>query len=640
MDKKPGNTALPSSDKELEALVKLAEDGQKYKVEDFFKLPETFSYQISPDGKYLSFRARNKAGKSDIYLQDLQSGKKELLYSEGDNVIRGYSFVNSDTIIFTQDFGGDENYHIYSLNIFDKNVLDLTPFEGVRAQISNILKDDKDHIIIELNKTNKELFEPYKLNLKTANLTKLYDNVPSEEPIGDFIFDKDGVLRVFSRIIGGQDEDIYCIIDDKDVKLKHVPFGEIFSIIGFDYKGGDRDIAFVLSNEKSDKAAIYRYNLRKNEYLECIFSHDVFDAGGISRSYARNYEIDYFYYNGQKPTKVPISAEYKAWVSALESHLGCDNEISIVDLSDDEKVLLVFVTSDKEPGIYYIFYPELNKLEKLTELLPHLARSDMGSMIPIIFKSRDGIDLHGYFTKPAKAKEGEKIPVVVIVHGGPQGVRDSFGFSAQNQLFASRGFGVLQVNFRISGGYGKAFFNAGIGKIGQVTMDDVEDGLAYIIKQGWCDKDKVAIYGGSHGGYAVLRGLYKTPDLYSCGVDYVGVANLWTFMQSIPPYWEIIRKALYRIWYDPTNPEHKDIMNEVSPLQNAHRIQKPLFVVQGANDPRVNINESDQIVESLRARGLDVPYMVKYDEGHGFAKEENRLHMQKAMLGFISQYLK
>ena len=264
----------------------------------------------------------------------------------------------------------------------------------------------------------------------------------------------------------------------------------------------------------------------------------------------------------------------------------------------------------------------------------------MASMKPITFKSRDGKTIYGYITLPQDYEAGQQLPLIVNPHGGPQGIRDSWGFNPEAQLFASRGYATLHVNFRISGGYGKEFLKAGFGEIGRKAMDDVEDGIDFVIDQGWVDKDKVAIYGGSHGGYAVLRGMTKTPEKYACGVDYVGVSNLNTFMQTIPPYWEKYREIMYKIWYNPDNAEEQAIMNEISPALHVDKIQKPLFVVQGANDPRVNIDEADQIVESLIARGVEVPYMVKYDEGHGFGKEENRLDLYKAMMGFFAEHLK
>jgi dipeptidyl aminopeptidase/acylaminoacyl peptidase len=280
-----------------------------------------------------------------------------------------------------------------------------------------------------------------------------------------------------------------------------------------------------------------------------------------------------------------------------------------------------------------------DEISELYNLMPQLKDEDMAEMRPISFKSRDGITIHGYITLPKAALEGQKVPVIVNPHGGPQGIRDSWGFNPEAQLFASRGYATLQVNFRISGGYGREFLESGFKQIGRKAMDDVEDGLQYVVDQGWVDADKAAIYGGSHGGYAVLRGLTKTPDLYACGVDYVGVSNLFTFMKTIPPYWKPYLKIIKEIWYDEDIPEEKAIMEEVSPVYQIDKIEKPLFVAQGANDPRVNIDESDQIVEALRKKGFDVPYMVKYDEGHGFGKEENSIHLYKSMMGFFAKHL-
>ena len=214
------------------------------------------------------------------------------------------------------------------------------------------------------------------------------------------------------------------------------------------------------------------------------------------------------------------------------------------------------------------------------------------------------------------------------------------GFNPETQLFASRGYATLQVNFRISGGYGKEFLRAGFKQIGRKAMDDVEDGVRYVLEQGWIDEDKIAIYGASHGGYATLMGLIKTPDLYTCGVNYVGVSNIETFFASFPEYWKPLTEMVKAIWYDLDDPVEAEIAREVSPVFQVDKITKPLFVVQGANDPRVNINESDQIVEKLRAKGFEVPYMVKYNEGHGFYREENSLEFYATMLGFLSQYLK
>ena len=281
-----------------------------------------------------------------------------------------------------------------------------------------------------------------------------------------------------------------------------------------------------------------------------------------------------------------------------------------------------------------------DSFKEVINLMPQLKEEDMAEMRPISYKTRDGLTVHGYLTIPNNAKAGAKVPLIVNPHGGPYGPRDNWGFNPETQLFASRGYATLQVNYRGSGGYGKKHYLAGSKQIGRKMLNDLEDGVAYAKSMDFIDGDRVAIYGASYGGLATLGSLVKTPDLYTCGVDYVGVSNLFTFVNSFPAYWKPFMAQFYEQWYDETNEEEKKLMEEVSPALHVDKITKPLFVVQGANDPRVNINESDQIVSKLRARGVDVPYMVKYNEGHGFGHEESRLELYQSMMGFFAKHLK
>ena len=260
-------------------------------------------------------------------------------------------------------------------------------------------------------------------------------------------------------------------------------------------------------------------------------------------------------------------------------------------------------------------------------------------MKPIEFNARDGLKIHGYLTLPNDNFK-KPFPLIVNPHGGPYGERDEWGFNPESQMFANRGYAVLQINYRGSGGYGKTFKQAGSKQIGRKMLEDLEDGVAYVKSLNLINDKKIAIYGASYGGLATLGSLVKTPDLYVCGVDYVGVSNLFTFFDSFPPYWKPYLKSVYEQWYNPNLEEDKAIMTQVSPALNVDKISKPLFVVQGANDPRVNINESNQIVKNLRKRGFDVPYMVKDNEGHGFSHEDNRLELYETMLGFFAKYLK
>jgi|TARA_R100000479_G_scaffold68390_2_gene32576 dipeptidyl aminopeptidase/acylaminoacyl peptidase len=636
---KPGNTALPSTDAELDKLAAKEKGDYKYSVEDYFTTPEAFSFKLSPDEKYIAYMKRRKSGERDLYLKETATQKETLLKKQEEDLIRGFSWANNDRILYLQDKGGDENYHVYGVNVTGENDKELTPFEGVRVNIIEGLKEDEDHVIVQMNKDNLQQEEPYRLNINTGEVTKLYTVQAGDPPVASYNFDRKGNLRAINRIVDGVKTELLYKIDGEFKQVKLTEFGDTFGISSFNPNTENPDDAYVISNLDGDKIEIQLYDLKKDKKIKTVFSNDTFDVSGISLSRKRNYEIDYFSYTGEKAVITPVSDTYKKVYKRLQKEFG-DKQFFTVGRTDDESKYMVAVTSDKIVGEYYLYDVEKDSVTLLYKLLPQLKAEDMASMKPITFKSRDGLTIHCYITLPNNYKKGQRVPLIVNPHGGPQGVRDNWGFNPEAQLFASRGYATLHVNFRVSGGYGKEFLKAGFGQIGRKAMDDVEDGVDYVIEKGYIDKDRVAIYGGSHGGYAVLRGMTKTPDKYACGVDYVGVSNLNTFMNTIPPYWEKYRELLYKIWYNPNKPEEKAIMDEISPALHVDKIKNPLLVVQGANDPRVNIDEADQIVESLRAKGVEVPYMVKYDEGHGFGKEENRLDLYNAMMGFFAEHLK
>ncbi|MGB7393514.1 MAG: S9 family peptidase [Pricia sp.] len=635
----PGNPELPSTEEELNELADLDTGDYKYSVEDYFAKPKASTFKFSPDGKFLSYREKDENGKRHVYIKEIATGDIERAIEEKEELIRTYSWINNERLVFSMDQGGDENYHVYAVNIDGSNQKDLTPFEGVRAQFTELLKEDKDHIIVQMNKNNPEVFEPYKVNVVSGEMEQLYKNEDAANPIAGYNFDKDGKLKAFTKMRDGVEQDIYYADGNGDFKLfKSLNWKDAFSIVQFDYATENPDDAYVVSNLENDKSEILLYDLKEDKVIKKVFSNEKYDVSDLGISRKRNYELDYFSYEGEKQVIVPVSDYFKKLNSKFEKEFE-GRQYIIADFTDDENHYLIYVTSDKLYGKYFSYDVKKKRFKEVFDLMPQLKEEDMAEMRPITFESRDGMTIYGYITLPEAALDGQKVPVIVNPHGGPQGIRDSWGFSPEAQLFASRGYATLQVNFRISGGYGKKFLESGFKQIGRKAMDDVEDGLQYVIDQGWVDKDKAAIYGGSHGGYAVLRGLTKTPDLYACGVDYVGVSNLFTFMKTIPPYWKPYLKIIKEIWYDEDVAEEKTIMEEVSPVFQIDKIKKPLFVVQGANDPRVNIDESDQIVSALRGKGFDVPYMVKYDEGHGFAKEENSIELYKAMMGFYAKHL-
>ncbi|WP_189624915.1 alpha/beta hydrolase family protein [Sphingobacterium griseoflavum] len=637
---KPGDTTLVSTQEQLADLIALDRGSFTYNVEDYFAKPKTSGFQLSPNGKYISYREKDENNKRHVMVKEVATGKVVRAIEEKDELIRGMGWINDERLVYVMDQGGNENYHLYAIDIDGRNSIDLTPFDDVQASILNMLKEQKDFIIIQMNKDNKQVFEPYKVNVHTGAMEKLFTNDDAANAIVGYEFDKNGVLRGYAKMSNGiNTQFFYKPAGATSFDLFHTTkWDETFSVVSFNYASQNPDEAYVLTNLDADKARIVLYDLKNKKILKEIYSNEAYDANLISLSRKRNWEIDFVGYEGEKVVINPISTTFKKIYKNLEKQFP-GYEFSIAGKTDNEDQLLIVVQSDKLYGRYYHYDAKSGKSTLLVDLMPQLKEEDMAEVRPITFKSRDGLTLHGYITLPKAALNGEKVPLIVNPHGGPQGIRDSWGFNPETQLFASRGYATLQVNFRVSGGYGKEFLRAGFKQIGRKAMDDVEDGVQYVIDQGWADKNNIAIYGASHGGYAVLRGLTKTPDLYKAGVDYVGVSNIFTLMSSIPEYWKPYKEMLYEIWYDLDKEDEAAIAKEVSPLFHIDKIKAPLFVVQGANDPRVKIAEADQIVKALREKGVDVPYMVKYDEGHGFAKEENQIEFYKAMMGFYHKHL-
>ena len=638
----PGNSSLPSSTETLAQLAAHEKGNYKYSVSDFFAKPLLSGFQLSPNGQYFSYRKKDKTGKKHLYVKNLNDDTISRVVEEGKELIRGYFWANNNRLLYIQDEGGNEDFHLFGMDIDGSRFKALTPFEGVKMNLEiELLKEDPEHIIVSLNKDNPQIFEPYKLNIYTGDLIKLFENKDVNAPISDFKFDKDGNLRAYSQ----QEDFVNYVLyyrsanSESFEQIIKTSWADHFDILNFDYSHSNPDAAFMVSNLESNTDEILLYDLKAKQVLKKLYAHEEFDVHHLYTSRKRGYEVDYYSYYGAKKQHVPISDTYKKLHQKFEDAFA-GKQYSIISRTDEEDKYLLHIESDKLYGSYFLYDVEKDEFEKLLDEMPQLKEEDMAEMRPIQFESRDGLTLHGYITLPQKVKEGERVPLIVNPHGGPHGVRDEWMFNPETQLFASRGYATLQVNFRGSGGYGKELFLAAAKQIGRKMLNDLEDGVAYVIQQGWIDEQKVAIYGASYGGLATLGSLVKTPDLYTCGIDYIGVSNLFTFVDSFPAYWKPYMKQFYKLWYDPTKAEEKQLMMETSPALNVEKITKPLFIVQGANDPRVNINESDQMVQNLRNRGIDVPYMVKYNEGHGFFHEENKIELYQTMMGFWAKYLK
>jgi len=600
-------------------------------VEDFFKNSEKRTFRLSPDGIYIAYMAPFE-NRMNIHVRKFDNDSVIRVTSVTDRDLSGYFWANNDRLVYIRDQGGNENFHLFAVDRDGSNEKDLTPFDGVRAQIIDDLEDNEEEMIVGLNKRIPQVFDPYRINIKTGEMKLLYENPGNITGWGT---DHDGKIRL-AYVTNGVDNTI-MYRDNEDEPFEDVittNFKQTLAPQFFDFDNGS--IVYAVSNLGRDKAAVVKYDLKEKKELEEIFSNNEVDVDGISYSNKRKVPT-VISYTKAKLNRKYLDKEMEAIFTKLEEELGADNEYYLTSSNKNEDKFLVYVGNDKTRGSYYYYDKESDKIDHMADLSPWVKSEQMAEMKPITYTSRDGITINGYLTLPV-GREAKNLPVVINPHGGPW-ARDNWGFNPEVQLLANRGYAVLQMNFRGSTGYGKEFWESSFKKWGQEMQNDVTDGVKWLIDEGIADPKRVAIYGGSYGGYAALAGITNTPDLYAAAVDYVGVANIFTFMETIPPYWEPYKKMLYEMVGDP-NTIDSVMIKANSPVFNVDKIKAALFIAQGANDPRVKQSESDQMVEALKKNGVNVQYMLKENEGHGFRNEENRFDFYNAMTKFLDENLK
>ncbi len=607
----------------------MAQKPPQLPLEDFFKNPEKTAFNISPDGKYFSYLAPYES-RLNIFIQKIGSTTATRITSVTERDIAGYFWANNKRILFINDNGGDENYALYGVDINGKNEKCLTCFENVRTQLIDELEEQPDFVIVGLNKRNPMIFDPYRLNINTGEMEVLAENPGN---IQGWMTDHDGRLRIAVAIVDGVNTQLqYRDTEDEDFRpILTTDFRESMSPLFFTF---DNKRLYAVSNLGRDKTAAVIFDPNTAKETDLLFEHDEFDIGSISYSKKRK-QITSASYTSWKRERHFFDKSSQQLFERFEKELpGYEIAISAVDKAEEKYIVRTY--SDRSLGAYYFYDKKKDRLSKLHDVSPWIEEENMASTHPIQYRSRDGLIINGYLTLP-EGVEPKNLPVIINPHGGPW-ARDSWGFNSEIQFLANRGYAVMQMNFRGSTGYGRAFMEASFKQWGLNMQNDITDGVYWLIEQGIADPNRIAIYGGSYGGYATLQGLVVTPTLYAAGVDYVGVSNLFTFMQTIPPYWKPMLDMMYEMVGNPE--ELKAQFEATSPALNAHRIMAPLFVAQGAKDPRVNIAESDQIVEALRSRGVEVEYMVKENEGHGFHNEENRFDFYRAMEKFLENHLK
>lgn len=601
-------------------------------LEDFFRNPEKTRYQISPNGKYYSFLAPYES-RMNIFVQEIGSDNATRLTSETDRDISGYFWKNPTRLLYMKDTGGDENFRLYGVNVDGTELVCFTDFPGVRTEIINDLENFPTEVIIGMNKRDPQVFDPYRLNIETGKMDMLAENPGN---IQAWILDHDGKLRAAMAIVDGINTQL-LYRDTEDQPFRPVLTTSFKETLDPEFFTFDNKYMYAVSNLGRDKTAAIVFDIANGREIEILYENPDYDVASLNYSEKRKV-ITTAGFESWKNERYFFDEETRQLFDRLEKELG-EYEIAITGMTKEEDKFIIRTYSDRSLGAYYIYDKTADRLTKIVEVSPWINEEEMASMVPVEYLSRDGLTIHGYLTLPLgyTMESADDLPVVVNPHGGPW-ARDSWGFNPEVQFLANRGYGVFQMNFRGSTGYGKKFWEESFKQWGLAMQDDITDGAQWLIDQEIADEDRLAIYGGSYGGYATLQGLVKTPDLYAAGVDYVGVSNLFTFMQTIPPYWKPFLDMMYEMVGNPGTDSIQFV--ETSPALNAGKIVAPLLIAQGANDPRVNKAESDQVVEALKANGITVEYLVKDNEGHGFRNEENRFDFYRAMEKFLGEHMK
>lgn len=603
-------------------------------LEDFFRNSERTGYQLSPDGSYISYMAPYK-DRLNVFVRRVDESDEHAIRitNETERSVAGYMWADNQRLLYMKDTAGDENYQLYGVHRDGSDDRAYTAFDGVRTSLIDDLEEQQGVVMIGMNKRNPEVFDPYRLNIETGELTLLAENPGN---IQGWMTDHDGRLRVATAIVDGVNTQI-LYRDTEDEPFKPVLTTNFRDVVSFMEFTPDNKEVYAATNLHRDKTILVRMNPATCEELEVLYENERYDIASISYSRKRKKLLSVYCTGHKEPVRHYFDAEEEQLRQRIKAHFP-NQRYGIADTDKAEENYLIYVGGDRTRGSYWHYNALTDEAKKIADLAPWIKSDEMNAMHPVCYTTRDGLQIEAYLTLPdgLTPDTAKQLPVVVNPHGGPW-ARDCWGYSSEVQFLSNRGYAVFQMNFRGSTGYGRHFLEASYKQWGLKMQDDITDGVKWLIEQGIANPNRIAIYGGSYGGYATLAGLTFTPDLYACGIDYVGVSNLFTFMQTIPPYWRPMLEMMYE---QVGHPEHDaDQLAATSPALHADKIKVPLFVAQGANDPRVNKAESDQMVEALRQRGVVVEYMVKDNEGHGFHNQENRFDFYRAMERFLKAHL-
>ncbi|PAW95527.1 hypothetical protein CKK33_19275 [Mucilaginibacter sp. MD40] len=593
-------------------------------VEVFFKTPEKTNFKISPDGNYISYLKPYK-GKQNIFIRSLVNGAESRATQFTDYSVRDYTWTFNNRIVFTQDIIAIDQFRVYTLDVATMKYDSLLTLNNTRMRIINRNRQQPDMVTVAMNKRDPVNFDVYRLNVKTGEL-KLY--LPNPGNIIKWYPDADGRIRLV-KVSDGVNESLMFRPDDSSPFKTIITnnFNDRVEPIAF---AGETNSFYALSNVNRDKTALVEMDAENGQQERVVFASDKADLMDVG--YSKNKQrIEYVGWDEAKPQKHYLDAAIAHMYNKLEAVIK-DYKVDIVDRDSNENKFVIVGYTDKNPGTYYLYERNKDKLTKLGDVNPEINSTELCDMRPVTFNASDGTLINGYLTTP-QGKEAKNLPVVVMPHDNIWG-RNSWGYDAEVQFLANRGYAVFQVNYRGSAGYGKAFRKAGFKQVGGKIQQDITDGVKWLIAQKVANPKKIAIFGGGFGGFSALYGVSFHPEMYNCAIVKYGLINFFTYLKDAPPFFKPFLKMTYEMVGNPET--DADQLRAISPVFHTDKIKSPLLIFQGAKDPRANISELNQFVRELKKRNVPVIYRLKENERAYFKSEHNRMEMYAEIEKFLN----
>jgi len=604
-------------------------DGKTIPVDDFFKIQDKAYYRISPDGKSLSYlKLQDK--KLDLFVEDLASGKVVQLTHLSEKSLSFYFWTsNNELVYYTEDESKERKSDLFVINKDGSKQIQLSSNEKTRVRVIEDQLIDDQYIIVASNKRDSTVFDVYRLNVRNGKM-----DIAAKNPgnVTEWMTDNKGVLKIAVSSDGVNETLMYrenesqpfkpVITNNFETTLQPIAFSE-----------EEDNVLYAISNVNRDKNALVALDLKTGKEKQVLFGNDTLNV--VDAKYSRTKKKMIFVTcETWKKEKFYLDDSTRVAYSKIDQLLP-RTEWRIMDKDKDDNVFIVRTFTDKNPGSYYLYTAKENKLKKLIDINSSIKEEDMSEMKPISYKTADGITINGYLTLP-KNKKATNLPVVVMPHNGP-GLRNTWGYNADVQFLANRGYAVLQVNYRGSTGYGKTFYAAGFKQWSDKIQEDVNDGVKWLIAEKIANPKKVAIYGTGFGGYIALNCLYKNPDIYACGGSNSGVINLFSYLKTIPPFLKSNLQMYYEIVGNPIT--DTDYMRFASPVFHADRFKTPLFIAQNPKDPRVNVAEGVQFIKELKKRNVPVTYIEKEEGPNPVMRQQGRTALYKALEEFLQKNL-